>query len=156
MPTPPVTHATFTIERTYDADPARVFRAFSDRGAKMRWFVGVVGWTTESYDLDFRTGGHERARGLAPNGMKYANDTFYHEIVPNERIVFAYAMDVDDKRISTSLGTITFEAGERGTRLRYTEQGAFLESVGPAGPDGREDGCRGWFDRLALELSRPT
>jgi hypothetical protein len=35
-----VTHATFTIERTYDASAARVFNAFADPAAKARWFVG--------------------------------------------------------------------------------------------------------------------
>ena len=33
-------HATFVIERTYAASPARVFNAFADRAAKARWFVG--------------------------------------------------------------------------------------------------------------------
>ena len=32
------THATFVIERTYDASPARVFAAWADRSAKGRWF----------------------------------------------------------------------------------------------------------------------
>ena len=33
-----VTHATFVIDRTYDASPARVFGAFADPAAKKRWF----------------------------------------------------------------------------------------------------------------------
>jgi len=33
-----VTHGTFTIERTYAASPARVFKAWADPGAKARWF----------------------------------------------------------------------------------------------------------------------
>ena len=33
-----VTHATFVIERTYDASPARVFAAWSEAEAKARWF----------------------------------------------------------------------------------------------------------------------
>ncbi|WP_255662547.1 hypothetical protein [Myxococcus sp. RHSTA-1-4] len=32
------THATFTIERTYAASPARVFAAWSRLEAKARWF----------------------------------------------------------------------------------------------------------------------
>ena len=31
-------HATFVIDRTYDAAPERVFRAFADPVAKRRWF----------------------------------------------------------------------------------------------------------------------
>jgi uncharacterized protein YndB with AHSA1/START domain len=35
-----VTHATFSIERTYGAPPERVFRAFADPEAKAKWFAG--------------------------------------------------------------------------------------------------------------------
>jgi uncharacterized protein YndB with AHSA1/START domain len=33
-----VTHATFSIERTYDASPRRVFAAFADSAIKAPWF----------------------------------------------------------------------------------------------------------------------
>jgi uncharacterized protein YndB with AHSA1/START domain len=39
-----VTHATFVIERTYEATPARVFAAWADPKAKARWFVGPDAW----------------------------------------------------------------------------------------------------------------
>lgn len=148
----PIKHATFTIERVYDSPPARVFRAFSDKPSKMRWFVEEEGgWTTESYELDFRTGGYERAKGGAPNGMRYTNDTLYHDIVQNERLVFAYAMDVDGRRISASLTTITLTPEGAGTRLCYTEQGAFYDDDGAA---SREEGYNWLFDKLAKELAR--
>jgi uncharacterized protein YndB with AHSA1/START domain len=31
-------HATFVIERTYEAAPARVWRAWADPEEKLRWF----------------------------------------------------------------------------------------------------------------------
>jgi uncharacterized protein YndB with AHSA1/START domain len=34
-----VTHATFVVERSYDAPPARVFAAWADPEAKARWFA---------------------------------------------------------------------------------------------------------------------
>ncbi len=34
-----VTHATFVVERRYDASPARVFAAWADPAAKARWFA---------------------------------------------------------------------------------------------------------------------
>ncbi|MDQ1721444.1 MAG: hypothetical protein QOI26_1178, partial [Pseudonocardiales bacterium] len=33
-----VEHSTFTVERTYNAAPARVFAAFADPAKKGRWF----------------------------------------------------------------------------------------------------------------------
>jgi uncharacterized protein YndB with AHSA1/START domain len=57
-----VTHATFTIERTYDAPPRRVFKAFADPAIKRRWFAEGEGWEIEEFMVVFRVGGTERSR----------------------------------------------------------------------------------------------
>ena len=53
------THATFVIERNYDAAPARVFAAWADVNAKAQWFGPGGG---RSIELDFRQGGREHFR----------------------------------------------------------------------------------------------
>ncbi len=63
-----VTHATFAIERTYDAAPAQVFAAWATPEAKRRWFAGPDDWKRGAYELDFRAGGRERATGGPPGG----------------------------------------------------------------------------------------
>ena len=50
-------HATFVIERDYDASPSRVFGAWADASAKGQWF-GPGG--EQEHELDFREGGRER------------------------------------------------------------------------------------------------
>ena len=35
-----VTHASFTLERSYPTPPARVFAAWADPALKSRWFTG--------------------------------------------------------------------------------------------------------------------
>ena len=47
--------------------------------------------------------------------------------MPNERIIYGYDMHLDDKRISVSLATVEFKPAGKGTRLTFTEQGAFLD-----------------------------
>ena len=42
-----VTHATFVIERSFAAAPARVYRAFADPREKAKWFGGDENWTEE-------------------------------------------------------------------------------------------------------------
>ena len=37
-------HDTFTLERTYDAAPSRVFQAWADPKQKAKWFSGPPGW----------------------------------------------------------------------------------------------------------------
>jgi uncharacterized protein YndB with AHSA1/START domain len=143
-----VEHATFVVERTYDASPERVFAAWSDPEAKGRWFHD----SDEEFEFDFRVGGRERRQGTLPDGRAYAFQALYQDIVPARRIVFSYDMLVDETRISVSLATVQFRPDGDGTRLVFTEQGAFLD--GHEMPERREHGMGGLLDALARELER--
>ena len=46
-----VTHATFTLERSYPVPPAQVFAAWADPAAKASWFTPGPGF---GHELDFR------------------------------------------------------------------------------------------------------
>jgi len=125
-----VEHATFVVERVYDASPDRTFAAWSDPQAKAHWYDG----SGHGYELDFRVGGRERHGGKLPDGREYAYEAVFWDIVPSQRIVYTYEMLVDGSRISVSVATAEFRPEGDGTRLVYTEQGAFL--------DGEEMGTR--------------
>jgi uncharacterized protein YndB with AHSA1/START domain len=144
-------HATFVIERGYDASPDAVFAAWADPGAKARWFKGTED-APDEYELDFRVGGREINRGSGPDGQFYTYEALYQDIVPDERIVYTYDMHRGETRISVSLATIEFKAEGAGTRLIFTEQGAFLD--GEDKPEYREEGTGGLLDALAAELAR--
>jgi len=101
-----VSHGTFAIERTYDASPPRVFAAWADPAAKARWFVGPEGWKELRREIDFRVGGQERLSGARPDGRVSDFDGRYHDIVADRRIVYSYAMHIDETRISVSLATV--------------------------------------------------
>jgi uncharacterized protein YndB with AHSA1/START domain len=142
-----VTHSTFTIERTYDAAPARVFAAFADREQKTQWFVGPEEWEQDAFELDFRVGGREMNRARLKDGPSHTFDARYYDIVPDQRIVYAYDMLLGDERISVSLATIELEPAGEGTRLTLTEQGAYLDAFDD--PSLRERGTRDLLDALA-------
>src|ERR671914_411968 len=95
-----VEHATFVVERTYDAAPARVFAAWADPAIKARWFAGPEDWESSAYELDFRVGGREISRGGPPGGPVISYEARYQDIVPDQRIVYSYALHVDETCIS--------------------------------------------------------
>jgi uncharacterized protein YndB with AHSA1/START domain len=148
------THATFVIERSYEASPARVFAAFASRAAKGRWFVGPDEWEASDLKLDFRVGGKESVSGGPPGGPVHKYRARYHDIVPDQRIVSTYDMYLDKTRISVSLATVEFKPKGTGTRLIYTEQGAFLDAFDK--PALRESGTAGLLDQLGAELKRQS
>ena len=149
-----IEHGSFTIERTFELPPARVFAAWAEPKAKEKWFAGPAGqWKQQMRQMEFRIGGRERLKGEFAGGRISEFDASYHDIVTNRRIVYSYTMQVDEKRISVSLATIEFEpAGSGGTRMILTEQGAYLDG-GFDGNAGREKGTRGLIDNLERYLA---
>ncbi|MFD3523241.1 SRPBCC family protein [Streptomyces sp. NPDC058653] len=143
-----VTHATFTIERLYPAPPARVFAAWSDPKAKGSWFAGPK----HAYELDFRVDGREVNRGTAPDGTVMTFTSVYHDIVPDERVVYSSTLYGGDTLATASLTTVEFEPDGDGTRLTLTEQGGFLD--GQEKPEWREHGTGEWLGALGAYLTR--
>jgi uncharacterized protein YndB with AHSA1/START domain len=141
-----VTHSTFSVDRTYDAPPARVFAAWADPDEKRRWWGGG----DDSLQLDFRIGGRELSEG-AVEGMRYRYEAVYQDIVPDERIIYTYEMHLDDTRTSVSVATVEFKAAGDGTELVFTEQGAFLDGLDDG--DLRAQGTGSLLDFLASHLA---
>ena len=140
MSTQSTQHDTFVIERRLAHPPARVFDAFADPAKKARWFGCVPGWEVAEQTVDFRVGGREVWRVGPRGGTEHRNDTYYHDIVPNARIVWSYAMQLDHRRISVSLSTVELRAEGSGTRLVFTEQGVFLDGYDGAAERGHGTG----------------
>jgi uncharacterized protein YndB with AHSA1/START domain len=134
-----VVHASFHLERTYDAPVARVWKALTDEQAKQKWFGGTPGsWELLERHMDVRVGGTERAKGRWEGGVVSTFDAVYHDVIPNERLVYSYVMHLDDKKISVSLATMQLKAEGGKTTLKVSEQGAFLDGYDDAG--SREHG----------------
>jgi uncharacterized protein YndB with AHSA1/START domain len=146
-----VNHATFVIERAYPAHPAKVFGAWADVAAKAVWMddPDFKSDGTEA-EMDFSVGGHERFSGLTPEGGTYRYDATFYDIVPDRRIVYCYEMYAGDDRMSVSVATVDIVPDRTGTRLTYTEQGVFLDSLDK--PEQREEGTAWMLDNLGKYL----
>lgn len=144
-------HGTFAVERDLAASPDAVYAAYADVAVRRRWFRMPGDPARAFHELDFRVGGHEVSRGVfAPTGdaeetLEYRS-TFF-DLEPGSRIVFGYAFALDGIRRWASLVTVelsalpaspaspAWPALPAGTRLRHTEQYAYLAYPG----DGAQD-----------------
>ena len=147
-----VVHATFHLKRTYDAPVARVWKALTDETAKQKWFGGTPGqWVLLERHMDVRVGGRERLKGRWEGGVVSTFDATYHDVIPNERLIYTYEMHLDDKKISVSLATLQLRAEAGKTTLMVTEQGAFLDGYDDAG--SREQGTGHLLEALGASLT---
>ena len=136
-----VVHSTFSLERTYDRPPMQVFAAWADPAAKARWF-SVPG---AQHQLDFRVGGRE-----VVSGPVLTFESWYREIVPDQRIVYSSVLSEGDTVASVSITTVELDDVGGRTRLLLTESGAFLDGLEL--PSWREQGTSTWLDALGTEL----
>jgi len=144
-------HATFHLERVYDASRSRVWKALTDPAAKALWFAAP----SEKLDvveraMDVRAGGRERLQGRWAGGVVSTFDATYFDVVENERLVYCYEMHLDERKISVSLATLQLAGEGKRTRLSVTEQGAFLDGYDDAG--SRERGTAELLDALGRSL----
>ena len=106
-----VKHSTFTLERSYAASPAAVFAAWSDRRHE-----GEVarGRGQPLLAEDFRVGGTEAVHG--GDGVGLVARSEYHDIVPDERIVYTTDLFTDEVLSTVSLTTVRFARDGDGDR----------------------------------------
>ncbi|MGN7358956.1 SRPBCC family protein [Paenibacillus sp. SAF-054] len=140
-----VKHATFVVERTYAASPERVYQAWADPAAKAQWF-------SKPDIFDFQVGGRECSSGGPPEGPVFTFDAIYQEIVTGQRIVYTYTLDSEGARISVSIVTVELIRMEGGTKLIFTEQGAFFD--GHDTPEIREHGTNVMLEALGKALEK--
>ena len=100
--------------------------------------------------MDATPGGREVVKGRWDSGVVSSFEALYHDVIPNERVVYSYVMHLDDRKISASLATLELREAGNGTRLVMTEQGAFLDGYDDAG--SRERGSQFLLDMLGNSL----
>jgi uncharacterized protein YndB with AHSA1/START domain len=140
-----VDHRTFVIERELPGSAAHAFRFWSDHQLKRRWNACHPDWTVEEDWFDFRVDGGERMVWIMPDGTAQAMLATLFEILPRERIVYAYTMRTNGVAISSSLVTVEFVGRGKATMMTFTEQAVFGD---PPDSNIREAGTGVGFSRL--------
>jgi uncharacterized protein YndB with AHSA1/START domain len=129
------------LTRVFNAPPAVVFKAWTEPDQVMRWW-GPHGFKVISCEMDVRTGGKWLLCMRGPDGADTWQHFIYRQIVPSERLVFAYAFaDAAGNTGHETLVTVIF--AEAGNKTTLTLHQAIFESVGV-----RDDHTRGWGEAL--------
>ncbi|MCB9994221.1 MAG: SRPBCC domain-containing protein [Hyphomicrobiaceae bacterium] len=147
-----VIQGAFTIERRFPVPCSRLFKAWSDKAELARWAAPAPGWIFETDRYEFRVGGVEISRFGPPGEEPYRVNSRFDDIVPDVRIVTAFAISQGNHRISSTVLCVEFEAEPNGTRLVLNETGMFFD--GRETPEMRRNGTEQQLDQLAAYLGR--
>jgi uncharacterized protein YndB with AHSA1/START domain len=147
-----IAHRSFTVKRTYPVAPPRVFAAFADPKIKGKWF-GDPEKESVADVFEFKVGGLERRSGQVGSDVRYAMELRYYDIITDQRIVYAYDVEINGVRHSVSVATVELQTAGTGTTVSVTEHGAFLD--GHENPPDRQGGTEFTLDRLGALLANP-
>ncbi len=134
--------STIRLHRVLRAAPERVYRAFLDPDALVKW-VPPNGFTGKVHHMDARVGGsYTMSFTNFSTGTSHSFGGEYVELVPHERIRYTDAFD-DPNLPGAIQVTITLEKVSCGTEVHITQEG--VPDVIPA------EACYlGWQESLAL------
>ncbi|MHB8384751.1 MAG: SRPBCC domain-containing protein [Candidatus Binataceae bacterium] len=132
---------TLVITRIFDAPRSLVFKAWTEREHRMRWW-GPRGFTVTFCEMDLRPGGGWRLSMRSPGGREDRQVGIFREIVRPERLVFTYAFEDAAGNVGhETLVTVTFAEHEGKTKLTVNQ--AVFETAAV-----RDDHVHGWGEAL--------
>jgi uncharacterized protein YndB with AHSA1/START domain len=147
----PIAHATLIMERTYNASPERVFAAWENLDARIRWSAPAPHITIRYEAADFREGGRDVSRCIEPGNADYVAIVHYLDIARDARIVFAEAVSHGNTRVSAALISVELTPAGAGARLSLTMQIASFD--GSKMEDGYQFGWNAALDNLGKEFA---
>ena len=133
---------TIRLHRVLRATPEKIYRAFLDADAKVKW-LPPDGFTAKVHHLDAKVGGsYKMSFTNFTTGKSHSFGGKYLELVPNERI--RYTDRFDDPNLPGEMQTtITFKKVSCGTELSIVQEG-IPEMIPP-------EACHlGWQESLTL------
>ena len=117
-----VTANTVRLHRVLRASPERVYRAFLDPDAMVKW-LPPYGFTGKVHDMDARVGGgYKMSFTNFGTGKSHSFGGKYLELVPHERI--RYTDQFDDPNLpGEMITTVDLKPVSCGTELNVVQEG---------------------------------
>ena len=146
-------HETFVIETDIEVGPAEVFAAYADVHVRVEW--AAPGSDVIVYDkADFTVGGGDVFHCGPKDDTRFHGRVWYHEIVPDERLVYVESIRDGNQMLSIAMVTLELLPARDGTRLRSTTQmisfvGLQMVADSKSGTRAALNNLAGWFFRAA-------
>jgi len=113
---------TVRLHRVLRSDPKRVYRAFLDADAMVKW-LPPNGFTGKVHHMDARVGGTYRMSFTNfTTGHSHAFGGEYRELVPNERIRYTDSFDAPNLKGEMQT-TVSLKQVSCGTELNIVQEG---------------------------------
>ena len=114
--------STIKLHRVFKAPPARVYKAFLDPAALVKW-MAPHGFTATVHSQDAKVGGrYKMSFSNLSTGSSHSFGGEYLELVPGERIRHTDVFDAPGLP-GTMTVTVTFKKVLVGTELNITQEG---------------------------------
>jgi uncharacterized protein YndB with AHSA1/START domain len=141
------------FEHVFDAPRDLVWRVMTDPTRITNWW-GPRGYTTTVEEMDVRPGGRWRFINHTTAGEDVPFRGEYLEVVPGERIVRTFIVDIPGMDDKVGLETMTLE--DLGDRTKLVERSRFdtLEELEGQIAVGMVGGALDTYDRLAEEIAK--
>ncbi|MBI5309953.1 MAG: SRPBCC family protein [Actinobacteria bacterium] len=137
--------------KTFDAPPARVFRAYVDPEQIPKWW-GPAYLTTTIDALEPHHGGRWHFVQTDPDGNVHGFRGVFHDVIDDERITWTFEYEGAPGHIS--LESISFEpTADGGTRVSTHAVFQTVEARDAMMTAGAESGMREGYERLEALLS---
>jgi uncharacterized protein YndB with AHSA1/START domain len=107
------------LTRLMDAQPKKVFQAWTDPELLKKWFAPAP-WTTSYAETDVRPGGSCVIVMRSPDGKEFLNPGVYLEVVENQRLVFTNAYTRAWEPSEKPFMTVVLSFEDEGGKTRYT------------------------------------
>jgi uncharacterized protein YndB with AHSA1/START domain len=113
---------TIRLHRVLRATPERVYRAFLDPDAMVKW-LPPHGFTAKVHQMDAKVGGvHKMSFTNFSTGTSHSFGGKYLELVPNERLRYTDAFD-DANLPGQMQTTVVLKKTSVGTEISVTQEG---------------------------------
>lgn len=128
------------ITRRYPVAPEKVWRAWTEPQALVRWFGPADTDKVSSAQLDVREGGAYSIAFSTTDGRSHRVGGIYQEVVPMRKLVFSWAWQSTPERVS--LVSVELRPVPEGTELQFVHERFFDQTA-------RDNHARGWTGTFA-------